>query len=171
MNKQIILKAIDAVVEKRIKANRFQAGDVVATPMGTGVVAASLEEDFEFPTSDGMGEENVVELEASSESPVYVVGFGGESGAFKAEDMEKTAFDEEPEFHDGEALASIDELDVTEDDLPDGWDIQSLLNFWADLGDWEGCVSELQGELENPQRICSDRKSLVLGTERWRNRF
>ncbi len=154
------------------KQTRYEAGDVVATPMGTGVVAASMESDFEFPIAGDEEEDDATrKVQASESSPAYVVAFGGRSGVFRAEDLEQTTFEGDESFTEGEALASIAEVDVTEDDLPDGWDVQSLLDYWADIGTWTACVEGLQGEVDSPESICSDRKTLVLGTERWRNRF
>lgn len=155
---------------------RYVEGDVVATPRGKGVVGASMEENFEFPVGEGEGDESVIEIEASSSSPAYVVGYVGESAVYRASALESSSFDDDetPEETDGpEALAEVSEVSLEEIDLPQDWEPESLLDWWASIGGtWDDCTSELEDEPDiEEETLCADRKSAVHGTERWRNRF
>jgi hypothetical protein len=160
----------------------YSEGDIVATPNGRGVVMGVITEDFEFPEqTEGevdSSDEGVIEINASSNTPAYIVGFVEESGAYRASSLEASSLDEDAEVKrtDGDSLAFIEGgIDVDpEDDLPEGWDEQSLMSWWASIGGtWDDCVNELEDEDmgPEPELQCSDFKSMVAGTERWRGRF
>lgn len=170
-------------------AATFDDGDVVASPDGKGVVAAEMRSDFRFPTGpkedDGDSDSNTVEVSADEDTPAYVVGFGGESAVYQASDLDSSRFidddedveDEPPETTDGDAITPmVGEVDVDEDSLPDGWDTQSLLDFWASIGgSVDEAVNALQDERgfdeDSATRMAARMKDMVVGTERWRNRF
>ncbi|WP_199174757.1 hypothetical protein [Halegenticoccus soli] len=76
---------------------------------------------------------------------------------------------------DGEALTDVVSEDVNGlDDLPDGWDRESVLEYWSSIGgSWESAVEDLTDEFgeERAKELASAMKDEVLRTERWRNRF
>lgn len=155
-------------------ANRYSEGDVVATPSGVGVVIASLEDDFEFPT----GDDELVDVSASSGSPAYVVALeAGGSAPYRASSLETTSFDtDETPDPDGEALAEIVDENLDAFDFPDGWDRQSLLEYWSSIGgDWDSCVTDLEDtdefSEERAKKQCSAMKDELVGSRRWRRRF
>lgn len=151
---------------------RYEEGDVVATPDGRGVVAAVLTADVEFPR----GEDTKVEVDASDESPGYVVGLESVGSAiYRASSLAASSFDDQPEGVAGEAETEIVDQDVDGlDALPDGWDRQSVLQYWSSIGgSWEACVDDVSAEqeIERAQAHCSAMKDEVLRTGRWRSRF
>lgn len=159
--------------------SRYEEGDVVATDRARGVVTAVLAEGFEFP----LGEDEETEVSASDDSPAYVVGLastnGGDAGAavYRASDLESSSFDDDdPETTDSEGpetdvvSSDVDALD----DLPEGWDRQSVLEYWSSVGgSWDSCVDDLTDEWseDRAEQMCSAMKDEVLQTRRWRNRF
>lgn len=151
---------------------RYEEGDVVATPDGRGVVAAVLTNGFEFP-QDG---EETVDVEADGDQPAYVVGLESVgSAAYRASALEASGFDEDPETTGGEALTDVVDESVNGlDSLPEGWDRESVLEYWEGIGgSWEECVDDMSEEFEEERakEHCSAMKDEVLRTERWRNRF
>ena len=157
-------------------ATRYTEGDEVATPDGRGVVAAVLTDDFEFPQNGG--EDDYASVEASDDRPAYVVGLEAVGSAvYRASDLEKSDLEDEDatESTDGEALTDIVDEDVNGlDDLPEGWDRDSVLEYWSSIGgSWEECVEDLTDEFEaeRAREHCSAMKDEVLRTQRWRNRF
>lgn len=174
--KDVIESAVNNAYTKVFLAE-YTEGDIVATPRNEkGVVAAVMTENFEFPT----GDEATTQIEASSDSPAYIVGFGGESAVYRASDVEKrnsmdTGSDDSGS---GEAIETVDHIDFDETDLPEGWDRKSLVDWWASIGGtWEDAVDELRKEPDfisegiDPKALASDWKTQLLGTDRWRNRF
>ncbi|WP_331233561.1 hypothetical protein [Natronorarus salvus] len=150
---------------------RYEEGDVVATPNGRGVVAAVLTEGFEFPQD----EDDEAEVSASDGRPAHVVGLeSGGSAVYRASALSTTGFEDEPESTDGEALTEVVDESVNGlDSLPEGWDRESVLEYWAGIGGtWEACVEEMREEFgeERAKEHCSAMKDELLGTERWRNR-
>lgn len=121
-------------------ATRYEEGDVVATPDGRGVVAAVLTEQFYFPQEGGEDEDE--QVSATSDQPAYVVGLESVGSApYRASALEAASFDDEgvPEV-EGERLASVvnEEVDGL-DSLPEGWDRESVLEYWEGIGgSWEG---------------------------------
>ncbi len=161
-----------STVEPRIMGTRYEEGDVVAAPDGRGVVAAVLAEDFEFP----QGSEETVEVEAGDDRPAYVVGLESVGSAvYRASALEASGFDEDPESTDGDAVTDVvDESVDGLDSLPEGWDRESVLEYWEGIGgSWEECVEDMRDEFEEDRAKahCSAMKDEVLRTERWRNRF
>lgn len=151
---------------------RYEEGDAVATPDGSGVVAAVLTTDFEFP----QGEDEYTSVEASDDRPAYVVGLESVGSAvYRASALEATTLDGDPERTDDEALTGVVDEEVNGlDSLPKGWDRESVLEYWEGIGgSWDGCVEDLTDEFgeERAKEHCSAMKDEVLRTERWRNRF
>lgn len=76
---------------------------------------------------------------------------------------------------EGERLANIVDKDVSGlNDLPEGWDRNSVLEYWEGVGgSWEECVNDLSDEFdeERAEQQCSAMKDEVLRTQRWRNCF
>ena len=156
---------------------RYEEGAVVATPDGRGVVTAVLEDDFAFPQN---GEDEYTEVSASGDSPVYVVGLESVGSAvYRASALETAELEgddaDEPPTTDGEAETEIVDEDVDAlSDLPEGWDRESVLQYWSSIGgSWRDCVDEMTDELgeEQAKEHCSAMKDEVLRTQRWRNRF
>jgi hypothetical protein len=153
---------------------RYDEGDVVATPDGRGVVAAVLTDDFEFP----QGEDDLAEVSASGDQPAYVVGLESVGSAvYRAGALEASKFEDENATieTDGESQTeTVDEEVNGFDTLPEGWDRDSVLEFWASIGgSWDVCVEEMTDEFgeERAKEHCSAAKDEVVRTERWRNRF
>jgi hypothetical protein len=76
----------------------YQLGEIVSTEDGDGIIAAFVEENFEFPVGQSEGQIEEVEgdespeteeIEASSDNPVYIVALqDGGSTAVTAEEIE-----------------------------------------------------------------------------------
>lgn len=76
----------------------YKLGDIVSTDAGDGVIAAFVEEPFEFPVGDSEGkveevegdeEPEMEEIEASSENPMYIVALqDGGSVAVSADEID-----------------------------------------------------------------------------------
>jgi hypothetical protein len=153
---------------------RYDEGDVVATPDGRGVVAAVLESDFEFP----QGEDDLADVSASDDQPAYVVGLEAVgSSVYRASNLEASDLENDDATReiDGETLTEVVDEDVDGlDSLPEGWDRDSVLEYWSSIGgSWEECVDEMADEFdeERAKEHCSAMKDEVVRTERWRNRF
>ncbi|ELY27786.1 hypothetical protein C500_14096 [Natrialba magadii ATCC 43099] len=143
-----------------------------------------LTSEFEFPTGEGEDDENVTAVDASDAQPAYVVGLGPEtigSAVYRASVLETSDLEDDDATQstagdgDAEALTPIVNDDVTGlDDLPEGWDRDSVLEFWSSIGgSWESCVEEMTDELgeDRAKANCSAMKDEVMRTQRWRNRF
>ncbi|SEO52066.1 hypothetical protein SAMN04487948_10347 [Halogranum amylolyticum] len=153
-------------------STRYDTGDVVATPDGRGVVAAVLTEEFEFP----QGTDETTSVDASDDSPAYVVGLDGSGSAvYRASALEATEFDGDVPDVEGDAETAVVNEDVNGlDDLPEGWDRESVLEYWSSIGgSWESAVDDLTDEFgeERAKQLASATKDELLRTERWRNRF
>lgn len=155
-------------------STRYDEGDVVATPDGRGVVAAVLTESFEFPQAD----DATTSVDASTDRPGHVVGLEtGGSAVYRVSGLEASSFDDGPERTDtdGERLTTVvDEPVDGLDDLPEGWDRESVLSFWSSVGgSWEAAVDDLREEFgeDRAKRFALAMKDEILRTERWRNRF
>jgi PBSX family phage portal protein len=153
----------------------YSSGDVVDYGDGTGVVLEVMTDDFSWP----QGEEDEIEVEASSDNPAIIV--GRESGGakiFRPDELSSGSFD-----GDAPSKGELDELNKANipgvDDpetgfssLPEGWTRKSVLQAWASLGGtWTSCVADMGGEVSSPKRWCSAMKDEVYGSERWRGRF
>lgn len=156
-------------------ATRYTAGDVVATPDGRGVVAAVLTDTLHFPHPDG--EDTYAEVSAREDRPAYVVGLESVgSTVYRASSLAASSFEDEgPGSTDGDRETEIiDEAVNGLDDLPEGWDHESVLQYWSSIGgSWEACVEDVSDEFEEDRarEHCSAMKDEVLQTTRWRNRF
>lgn len=157
-------------------ATRYAEGDEVATPDGRGVVAAVLTDDFEFPQNGD--EDDYATVEAGDDRPAYVVGLEAVGSAvYRASSLEASDLEDADttETTDGNALTDVVDEDVNGlDDLPEGWDRDSVLEYWSSIGgSWEECAEDLTDEFdaERAKRLCSAMKDEVLRTQRWRNRF
>ena len=153
---------------------RYTEGDEVATPDGRGVVAAVLTDDFEFP----QGDDDLTDVEAGDDQPAYVVGLEAVGSAvYRASNLEASDLedDDATQSTDGDAITDIVDEDVNGlDDLPEGWDRDSVLEYWSSIGgSWEECAEDLTDEFEEERarEHCSAMKDEVLRTQRWRNRF
>ena len=139
---------------------RYDEGDAVATPDCRGIVAAVLTEGFEFPQPGG--EDEYASVDASDDRPAYVVGLEAVGSAvYRASALEATGLDAEPERTDGEALTDVVDESVNGlDDLPEGWDRESVLEYWEGVGGtWEECVEEMTDEFGE------ERERALLGDE------
>jgi hypothetical protein len=155
-------------------STRYGEGDVVATPDGRGVVAAVLTESFEFPQAN----DATTSVDASADRPGHVVGLEtGGSAVYRASGLEASSFDDGPETTDADCerlTTVVDEPVDGLDDLPEGWDRESVLSFWSSVGgSWEAAVDDLHEEFgeDRAKRFASAMRDEVLRTERWRNRF
>ncbi|ELY52308.1 hypothetical protein [Natronococcus jeotgali] len=153
---------------------RYEEGDVVATPDGRGVVAAVLTESLEFPQE---GDE-LADVSASDDQPAYVVGLETVGSAvYRASALETSDLEDEDatEETDGESLTEVVDEDVDGlDGLPEGWDRDSVLEYWSSIGgSWESCVDDMTDEFgeDRAKEHCSAMKDEVIRSERWRNRF
>lgn len=151
---------------------RYETGDVVATPDGRGVVAAVLSEQFEFP----QGDDETTSVDASDDSPAYVVGLDDPGSAvYRASVLEETDLDHDTPDVQGSAETELVNENVDGlDDLPEGWDRESVLEYWSSIGgSWESAVDDLTDEFgdDRAKQLASAMKDEVLRTERWRNRF
>lgn len=120
--------------------SQYAQRDVVATDRGRGVVAAVVAADSEFPH----GDDDLTEVSSSDDQSAYVVGLestadagdgngvdDGASAVYRASDLEDADLedDDAPEETDGvgpvpdPVSEDVDALD----DLPDGWDRESVL--------------------------------------------
>lgn len=173
---------------------KFSEGDVVSIggSGGTGVVGGVMTENFEFPT--GSGEDDLEEVEASSDSPVYIVATKSGMRAVSEDSLEKGSFNgdqintkkltdaelgsaydrlEDP-YSTAELLnmPGVDDPEVGFSSLPKGWDRTSVLKAWAALGgSFTTCRTEMAGDISRPTNFCAALKDEVYMTERWRNRF
>jgi hypothetical protein len=95
----------------------FDLGQIVGTPSGAGVIAAFVEEDFEYPVGsaervDRIEEEDedveMEEIEASSEEPVYIVALqDGGSTAVTADEIDEDVSLEDDEGEDIEDFTEV----------------------------------------------------------------
>ncbi|WP_249038790.1 hypothetical protein [Haloterrigena salifodinae] len=154
-------------------ATRYSAGDEVATPDGRGVVAAVPINDVEFP--QGGGEDDYAAVEAGDDPPAYVVGLEAVGSAvYRASSLEQSDLeaDDATESTDGDAVTDVVDEDVNGlDYLPEGWDRDSVLEYWSSIGgSWEECAQDLTDKFdaERAKQLCSAMKDEVLRTQRWR---
>lgn len=120
---------------------RYDAGDEVATPDGRGVVVAALTNDFELP----QGSEETVAVDASDDTPAYVVALEGpgstvyRASALRAADFTDEgdgdgADDEAPDPDGSRGTDVVDgEVDGL-DDPSDGWDRDGVPSFRSSVG-------------------------------------
>jgi len=170
---------------------QYSEGDEVETPDGVGVVAEIRTESFDGPNGD--------EVEASDDSPAYVVATRDGAAVFRASDITAGEIavdgDTDPAGDLAEAAAALDvaAADAAPDaeppsagalagdngrtfDYPDSWQESEtpnrviLLKAWSGVGgSFSSCRSELSGEVAAPARLCASMKDRVLNWEGWRN--
>lgn len=158
-----IADAVDDIVDAIGVDATYTTGDMVATPRGVGVVSGILDERVE----DLPGGETVT-LDTDAEA--YVVGFGGSMGIYLSTAiqtvsdiaMKATTDGSELYYHDGT-------VNVDTNQLPAGWDTDSLLSYWASVGgEWAEAKQELASEddisANRARMIATGYKRQVLGT-------
>ncbi|WP_336364073.1 hypothetical protein [Halalkalicoccus salilacus] len=154
-------------------ATPYEAGDVVATTDGRGVVLATKVENFSFPQSE---DNEHADVEVSPELPAYVVALEeGGSAVYREEALETTTFGgtQLPETKDERLTGIVDESVGSEGVLPEGMGRREALEYWASVGSWKACVSDRENELgeRTAEAQCTAIKDLLAGTERWREHF
>lgn len=142
---------------------RYSPGDdLVRTPDGIGLVVDVVTESHSFD-EDGVPDE----IEASSESPTYVVTLADEEqtvGFYKASDLAatETSIDADPlaMVSDDEAAMGCD-AELGDWEPPESWkeaDIPARVIGLDALqsmgGDFEGCESEMAGSVATPDQFC-----------------
>lgn len=116
-------------------------------------------------------------MSATSDQPAYVGLESVGSAPYRASALEASSFEDDEGTADveGERLADVVNEEVNGlDSLPEGWDRESVLEYWEGVGgSWEACVEGMTDEFgeERAKEHCSAMKNEVLRTERWRNRF
>jgi hypothetical protein len=117
-------------------ATRYEAGDVVATPDGRGVMLATKTEEFSFPQEPDGGDQHA-DVEASPERPAHVVALE-ESGSavYREGALETTTFGETqlPETKDERLTDVVDEEIDSRSELPEGMGRREALEYWASIG-------------------------------------
>jgi hypothetical protein len=174
---------MDGVGVKEALQQRYDEGDTVDTPDGIGVVSEIRTESFTGPEDD--------EIEASDDSPAYVVALGSEDktvGVYNASDLsadELPEVDVEDPTDELEAMANI--TDAVEDyealnwNAPESWEESETpvrviaLDAWSSMGgqfDCGGacCKGEMAPRLgdRGSDEFCASFKDYILGTEQWR---
>lgn len=147
---------------------QYSEGDVVEYSDGTlGVVVAVKRESFTVP----QGDEDEEEVDASSDSPAYVVARETQGfGVFSGSELSSGSVPESDQADPSE-LAEAKESDRWTT-LPDGWTRLTLLDAWSSMGgSFTGCTRHMKGESVRTDSFCASMKTTVLGTERWRGRF
>lgn len=155
---------------KALKLSKAQygEGDIVEYSDGNlGVVVAVKRESFTVPK----GDEDEDEVDASSDSPAYVVARETQGfGVFTGSELSSGSVPES-EQADPSELAEAKESDRWTS-LPDGWTRLTLLDAWSSMGgSFTGCTQHMQDESVRTDPFCASMKTTVLGTERWRGRF
>jgi PBSX family phage portal protein len=149
---------------------QYSEGDIVEydSEGHIGVIVAVKRESFTVPT----GEEGEEEVDASSDSPVYVVARQtGGFGVFSGSELSAGSI---PESEQGDPSEITDDVEAQKagwSRLPEGWSRLTLLDAWASMGGQFDCGGGCcMGELHS-ERLCASMKDEVLGTTRWRGRF
>lgn len=97
-------------------ATRYKEGDTVDTPEGAAVVAGVMTEDFESP--DPSTDDDVIEVEASSDNPAYIVGLlEGGMAVFRASELDMISEDEWEDIGNGKTFDSPDEAADDAEDI------------------------------------------------------
>lgn len=146
----------------------FSEGDIVDTPDGVGVVVEIRTEDFDGP--DGA-------VEASEESPAYIVGVESGAAVFRASELSEGEIETDIENPESELTSNLraNQDDGRRFDYPESWEKSDtparliLLKAWAGLGGrFTTCRREMAGEIASPSRFCASMKDRVLEWEGWR---
>lgn len=152
----------------------YTPGDVVNTPRGTGVVSATLVDDFGFPQ---LGDTEMP-VQASEQTPAYIVGFGGRSAPYRGTALSDGNL-QRPRQNSAQASALADpiaEHGLKPEAMRINWGKRGLLQWWSDAGGlWRRARQYLKRERDvsddEARSLVSKRKDMVLGTNRWRTRF
>jgi hypothetical protein len=149
-----------------------EPGDVVQVKgSGLGVVTATLTEEFAFPTPDG----DKRKVTATTGTPAYVVALAdGGSAAYRGAGLTESAYDPSPETDAMEYQITPRINETPDGDLPNGWDRETLLQWWSSIGGtWGSAVADLSDEHgeDQAERLASKMKDKVLATTRWRGEF
>ncbi len=166
MKRVKILRSQDRRV-RVISNTQYSEGDVVDTPDGLGVVIEVRTASFDGPDED--------EVEASEDSPAYVVGLENDDdpvGVYRASDLES---DELPEtdvddpVKDVNGEQSSNSMSANDWSMPRSWREAEtpsrliLLDAWASMGGQFDCGGSCcMGELKSA-RLCGAMKDEVLG--------
>ncbi|OYR76117.1 hypothetical protein DJ71_18480 [Halorubrum sp. E3] len=167
-------------------ANRYEPGeDIVDTPDGPGLVVEVLTESRTIDEEDA--EDIPDEIDASSDSPTYVVTLAEASGPpigfYKASDLELTEVDADVDPMDSldeEAAAALVDGECAscgEAELaggswspPESWKesdtparLIALDAFQSMGGDFTGCQEEMTGSMANPESFCGAFIDYLLG--------
>lgn len=167
-------------------ANRYEPGeDIVDTPDGPGLVVEALTESRTIDEEDA--EDVPDEIEASPDSPTYVVTLAEASGPpigfYKASDLELTDVDADVDPMEGldedAAAALVDgecsscgeaELAGGSWSPPESWKesdtparLIALDAFQSMGGDFTGCQQEMAGSMANPEGFCGAFIDYLLG--------
>lgn len=179
-------------------ANRYEEGDVVSTPnSGFGVIAGVITENKEAP-ADGEFDDDYDDIEASPDSPTYVVVTEDDSdsafGLFKASDIRADTIETDVDALDStkDAAAAMTELapgsdpedknknkDMETAELrfryPKSWRESSTparviaLKAFAGMGgSFTGCVETMTGDVRRPNAFCGSFIDRALGYKYWR---
>lgn len=164
------LKRRDLLKSATEKAT-YSEGDVVEYDGDghLGVVVSVQRESFTIP----VGDEDEEEVDASSDSPVYVV--ARQTGGFDAFTGSELSSGSIPDDEQGDpSEIDADEVEAHKagwSRLPDGWSRLTLLDAWSSMGGQFDCGGACcMGELRS-ERLCASMKDEVMGTTRWRGRF
>ena len=104
---------LDQTVAEELQ--EFEEGQFVEhEEYGAGLIGALLEESFDFPDADDP-EDETIEIEASSDDPVYMVALL-DGGSVPAEASDLTAIDELP-GDDGEEPDDPEDIDAVADEI------------------------------------------------------
>ncbi|SEO70912.1 hypothetical protein SAMN05216388_101767 [Halorientalis persicus] len=146
-------------------ATRYEPGeDLVQTPDGLGLVVETITETREIDE----GEDIPDRVEASSESPTYVVTLADADpplGFYKASDLSAADVDADvnplDELGGEEAEMACAEAELGDWSPPESWEEADLparaigLKAFASMGgDFEGCESEMDGNVATPDQFC-----------------
>jgi hypothetical protein len=167
-----------------ISNQRFKEGNEVDTPDGIGVVTGILTE-----TSESEGET----IEASEDSPTYVVLLGDEDkqfGTYKASDLNEGEIETDVENPTEDIAETAENADLNPVDVFAGNLSENQDGFfewpqsWVDSetparvialkalsgmgGSFDGCVREMRGNIASPDRFCADFLDRVYGNPYWR---
>jgi hypothetical protein len=117
------MKTVNLTKLKNERSNeelqQFDLGEIVETPDGVGIIAAFVEEDFEYPAGSADRIERIEEededvemeeIEASEDEPVYIVALqDGGSAAVTADEIDTDANLEDDDGEDIEDFTEVTE--------------------------------------------------------------
>jgi len=105
---------LDQTVAEELQ--EFEEGQFVEhEEHGAGLIGALLEESFDFPDAEDDDDEETIEVEASSDNPIYMVALL-DGGSVPAEASDLTAIDDLP-GDDGEEPDDPEDIDAVADEI------------------------------------------------------